>query len=1251
MTEKVVIDSQVTKLIVQNKYYIHVYLTPPSGFCGATNNARLTVAIEDSTIVSNLKINYTVIEQKLIPSLGSGTQLAYFDLQYTKNTTVNISFTIGSTYYSIPHTLGCTIPTVRVNSLSQGLLSTPFNYILHGGVRLPSSANQPTGCACDTYSCAIYPVKATTKDCTYLIKLTPLLKSSIPTTLSTLSPKGSILTPRIQTTDSLLNINNPLGSINIQVPTVLLSDRLYFGSTNVSPFSSKIIPLQGNLQSALIQYSTGFPLTNSTYTLESWDFGNNSNSNNNNNSYLSLQYNISPLAINAPFLQQISSPILASLLLYSVDYFDTSFPIRLNDKMLPAFPFGYQFNGSSFICVTIYPPYLSSSRISQILYNRVLNMDVQFTYSQWDNYTFPIPASSPPKLNSIRMEQFDSYSYVLQLQIQSQADFYQAITSDGDIIDYKYLTDGNFTFGTYEILVKMKPTPQLSAQKTYQIIDITSTSSLFIENALYRADLPPLPSPPLFSIDPFKISEFYFQPNNLDISDGYQDTVLYFNLSDMSDLDKYQKPKIQIYFHEHYADEKYIFEGSYDRSLNKFVIPIRIRARLFSGSIKYTLFSYPNPIPNSLLYSIYSIKNQSLLNVTSNFSDNMGPMISDIKSTVPSPLILKSVTVIGWKFTVEDHTGFDYGVARVQSDEMHRPTNFSFSPNGRYFISGDAFSSTYGIDFSIPYPFGNSTFRIDFVLYDILGNMATSFEDFTDKSNFVNPFFNLLSSMVYQQRTIQVFCYQPFPSLQFNWISSLSIRSPTIDVLQTANIELYFNVKYTHPMSTFYQPVPTYNLQPTPIVSRVTYESFSKNITIYGYRLGILGISNSTQVFVNNGSGYKQCPLLFISAPVIVCRYSGDLQSNSRLQVRVIRSVVSGDLTSNEVLAENIQSKPSQSLPTPSPTSTTTTTPCTMQCYNNGVCQNNQCICKPPYWGPNCNSQTIGVPNQPDETSPTIITDNLDNFSSGVSIVELREINPTMEIAARYNLTKWEYQNITNVDDEYQSYSYTTIIYSKPISSIIVTVNYFPKQTEYQFAGKTISMAPNSVKFSITLLPYPFSDLLNSLQVVISTKVQSKSSSDSCSKTEKGEDSGNNLQWINMRINDVSIYGRFIDTAVVDGRNIRIRNTIISESNSAEESGSTTNSMEVLIATTVPSYQVLADIDPDFSVLLNDDELECGKKSNSSNRLIAIIVGSVAGGLVLVSILGLIIFKKFKYQMKIYMASKIERNKKDISLN
>ncbi|KAF2074753.1 hypothetical protein CYY_003941 [Polysphondylium violaceum] len=354
----------------------------------------------------------------------------------------------------------------------------------------------------------------------------------------------------------------------------------------------------------------------------------------------------------------------------------------------------------------------------------------------------------------------------------------------------------------------------------------------------------------------------------------------------------------------------------------------------------------------------------------------------------------------------------------------------------------------------------------------------------------------------------------------------------------------------------------------------------------------------------------------------------------------------SSNSKSSSVPASSSDSSPETIPPTNAPQQ------CIDQCSGNGECTLNGCICKSPWVGLDCSSKVIIIDPSINSTIPvTNVTIPPTNNGESVlyaiiSILSLNELNNNGDIINSYPFTKWVASNNTNSKySEYTSlsYLYTTTVtnkYDQSTTTLNVSIDYFDKDAvNITFANQILTMNPYSLKYSVNISQYSFSSSLNTLQVVLSASIESEKDDNECSSIQTGNTVESESEFIKIQVNDHSLYGRFIKRGIVDGRIRQITNTPLNT-----YSKSTPSKSQTLIGINVPHYQKMIQLDPDFSVLLDNRAATIDspnavcfeKKSKLTGAQIAgIVIGSFA--LVAIVVVCIVYYLYKRKQKAIFM--------------
>ncbi|KYQ93619.1 hypothetical protein DLAC_05000 [Tieghemostelium lacteum] len=311
---------------------------------------------------------------------------------------------------------------------------------------------------------------------------------------------------------------------------------------------------------------------------------------------------------------------------------------------------------------------------------------------------------------------------------------------------------------------------------------------------------------------------------------------------------------------------------------------------------------------------------------------------------------------------------------------------------------------------------------------------------------------------------------------------------------------------------------------------------------------------------------------------------------------------------------------------TPAPT-TPSVKPCpgTPACGgpSQGTCVNSQCHCTPPWKGYQCDSKDDTLPpiDNPDTSKPTI-TQTKDDIAVHISIVSIRELDFSGSLVREESLSNWVFSQ--DKSDKKQTFQYQNSPFGTSIDNtkIHVTVDYFYKDSQVEFAGQSFSKSTGSYKYSANITNWPFLKKTNQLQIVfLSGASDNQDSDNSCTvkniaySQDVNGDLEDNVEIVYIQVNGQTFQNKFINLAIVDGMIRQINN--IQLPTTEDDSNTQSNS---LVGVLTPYHENFVVIDPDFSLLVSTvpaDEKEgsiCSSNSKSSgltkSQLAGIIVAS-----------------------------------------
>ncbi|KAF2076262.1 hypothetical protein CYY_002440 [Polysphondylium violaceum] len=775
---------------------------------------------------------------------------------------------------------------------------------------------------------------------------------------------------------------------------------------------------------------------------------------------------------------------------------------------------------------------------------------------------------------------------------------------------------------------------------------------------------------------PSFISDIYFKINDVNVTLGPVENSIYISLNSLKhDYVLSFTPNFNLHFKKYnngpYLDEKTYF-SVWDKIADCYRIDFTIPAKRFTGVIGYKID--PLNVDNVRLYNGFFSKSE--LRVVSENADMLTPVVTGVVVLPSQNVDVSTNTQISFLITIYDPSGFKEGLFTIKSNMDLQGYNFTITYANA--TAGDEQSSSYLLVIPIKPTDVAQKFYIAYArLEDKIGNVGIypSYDDVsplmdfdittlptiqtvaltpTDKTAPVVSLLKFTPDIINETTTSITFEFtvneedngsgislRHLPNIyltsmhfevlgnvcsivtthqDLNGINTLVTYKCVINIpggygaplpVLISIYNIYDNVmnkrgytaKELSDISLPYKIDSVINTYPI-LLSLTPITTSNQKVTIQGQRFGIDSSSTSIKVIQSNGNSYLINEFVLFTWDMIITDKINSFDGNN-VGIQLFVDGVASDIYQ---LTVNIP-------PEIDPTSNENTMQCSLdsQCGGStqGTCKNGYCVCISPYYGIDCtlklvNNSTTSV----DPGKPNVVIE-YSTLSSLVSIYALREVDNNGQIVYETKFQNWNYSNSDNV------FIYSTIVQTTEIK---VTVEKYDQITNVTFAGTSIVMQPNSIKYTIDIGPYQFKSQLNILELVMKAEIESNDK-DSCSINDSASDQ--EVDYCRVQINDVSLYGRFIRRGILDSRIRSISNKI-----SSDTSIQTTNSTNSFIAINIPFYQRFVRIDPDFSVLIDSRSANtkqgsiCAPETLKSNGLTAAqIVGIAIGSAVFLLIL------------------------------
>ncbi|KAN0040591.1 hypothetical protein ACTA71_008928 [Dictyostelium dimigraforme] len=308
---------------------------------------------------------------------------------------------------------------------------------------------------------------------------------------------------------------------------------------------------------------------------------------------------------------------------------------------------------------------------------------------------------------------------------------------------------------------------------------------------------------------------------------------------------------------------------------------------------------------------------------------------------------------------------------------------------------------------------------------------------------------------------------------------------------------------------------------------------------------------------------------------------------------------------------------------------------CPSNCYaelNQGKCNTvtGNCECNSNFTGFDCKLQI----NKDDPSSETNVINNGSTIITNQDIQFLISIDNIQEIDFNNNMV--DLFNLTNnwiLNNKSDSITTFKQILMNNITQLSLTIEEVNKSDKtFNFANNIFTISKGGFKISISITDWVFKSNLNTLQIQISTDLTTEiinNNNNNCNQDIQIESlSSNNddynkilngINYLKVSKNGKTLYGRFQDKILSDGR----ENIIITKISSQDD-----KSVKVIL--NLPHCTQCL-IDPDFSLLVNPNfQSSCkdGDNDNSRKWVIPVaVVISVVGAATLI-IVGFIIYKR-----------------------
>eukprot|EP01133_Synstelium_polycarpum_P004034 gene4034-4672_t len=651
------------------------------------------------------------------------------------------------------------------------------------------------------------------------------------------------------------------------------------------------------------------------------------------------------------------------------------------------------------------------------------------------------------------------------------------------------------------------------------------------------------------------------------------------------------------------------FNGYFNQDRNCFEFPFFVMKDKFEGPMDYHIVTASTSnLKYAELYAKFGPS--STINIVSENADLLPPLVVNVVAFPSNVVDYLSITnhTIGWDITIEDANGVIDIVVVVSSQ---------YEPE--YLIStltcenNDRKNCIAKVRFELPAT-GKQTqdYFFSLALKDDLSNTATSQSAATFFSHEVtcgiDPFFKILNTSIESELRITVEYNTPVLDSIPPYISDLVVdvdsaypyifvnftvcdnesgvrdtNTPTVYLSTLFGSMESTKSRYLSSVSSTFQTV--YTVQNQTVYS-AAFDRLSSIFTDPILFISIYGLMDNGL----NLNGYTSSQLM-----------DAQLQSND--QTIASSQFISHSINSI-VIKYTIPDTEYGSLRSIDPESNT------LDIYINPEfidCPGED-LCKP-----------YGTCDKTDVVQPVANITVDDGSALGlITIHQLRELDSNGVVVDSYDLGQkdlWTFKQ--TIDTNVLTNHYAGKVDGHSPATIDIYISVYNQTTNYEFAGINYTISPSSLKYSFRLTDYQFKSQLNTLQLVMEASIHSTNSS--CSSQEIGGNA-TDVQWMKIKLDDKSIYARFLSRALIDDRVRTVTTSLVEPLPNDDDNTVANHDTSVsLIGINIPYFSWTASLDPDLSIITdyspreNDINMLCRDTTSKVNyKLIGIIVGAAA---------------------------------------
>ncbi|KAN0030787.1 hypothetical protein ACTA71_009432 [Dictyostelium dimigraforme] len=245
-----------------------------------------------------------------------------------------------------------------------------------------------------------------------------------------------------------------------------------------------------------------------------------------------------------------------------------------------------------------------------------------------------------------------------------------------------------------------------------------------------------------------------------------------------------------------------------------------------------------------------------------------------------------------------------------------------------------------------------------------------------------------------------------------------------------------------------------------------------------------------------------------------------------------------------------------------------------------------------------------------------------------ILITKLVELDFNNKEVKSFNLEgKWIYNQNKSNNLNLSVFSQNIIDNINTNCIISSTLEIVEKDKNYTFAGVEFLIESGSIKISVGIENYKYVSSLNTLQIQMKSDVteDTNKKENDCNDLDTNIETQNEnllsaINYIEIKKNGKSLFGRLINQAIADNRPTLISSSIVSKDESS-----------VTVGLNLPHFITSCYIDPDFSVLLSTDfKTSCDNSNGRPSYVIPLAVVLPVGGAFAIAATSFFIIKKRK---------------------